>query len=61
MKAAIDLDRVLEAAEEDECIGFCRACGNEQSGVEPDACNYECEVCGEHEVFGAEELLSMMA
>jgi hypothetical protein len=26
-------------------------------GVEPDARRYECEVCGEHGVFGADELL----
>lgn len=37
--------------------GFCRACGAEADGCEPDARNYECEECGEHEVFGAEEYL----
>ena len=37
--------------------GFCLACGNECDGVEPDARNYICEVCGAHQVFGAEELL----
>lgn len=39
--------------------GFCRACGHEQDGCEPDARNYECECCGEHEIFGASELLLM--
>lgn len=37
--------------------GICIACGNEQEGCEPDARNYECEACGEPQVFGAEELL----
>jgi hypothetical protein len=37
--------------------GFCIACGSEQDGCEPDARHYECEHCGEHEVYGADELL----
>lgn len=37
--------------------GFCLACGNEQEGCEPDARDYECEACGESQVFGADELL----
>ena len=41
------------------CLGYCLACGEEQSGCEPDARNYECESCGEHKVFGAEECLLM--
>lgn len=41
--------------------GFCLACGCEVEGVEPDACNYECEACGEAEVFGAEELMLSIA
>jgi predicted RNA-binding Zn-ribbon protein involved in translation (DUF1610 family) len=40
--------------------GFCTACGEEVEGVEPDARNYECEVCGERKVYGAEELLIML-
>jgi hypothetical protein len=53
----IDLDRVIEAANADEGLGFCKACGEEQYFCEPDARNYTCESCGESEVFGAEELL----
>lgn len=53
----IDLDRVIDAVSEDDGIGFCKACGEEQFGCEPDARNYECESCGENQVFGAEELL----
>lgn len=37
--------------------GFCLACGAEASGVEPDARRYECEACGERQVYGVEELL----
>jgi predicted RNA-binding Zn-ribbon protein involved in translation (DUF1610 family) len=37
--------------------GICVSCGNEQGGVEPDARRYECEACGDHAVYGAEELL----
>lgn len=37
--------------------GFCLACGAEASGVEPDARRYECESCGERQVYGVEELL----
>ncbi len=39
--------------------GFCTACAAEQSGCEPDAREYKCESCGEHSVYGAEELLIM--
>lgn len=55
----LDMDAILEAAQSDEYLGFCIACGNEQDGCEPDARNYECEACGERQVFGAEELLVM--
>ena len=57
----IDLDRLMEAAQSDESMGFCTACGMEAYGVEPDARNYTCEDCGENTVFGAEELLIMQA
>ena len=50
---------VIEAIEMDNNIGFCLACGEENDSVEPDARNYECDVCGEDKVFGAEEILLM--
>ena len=53
----LQLDEVLEAAEMDANIGFCIACGEQAFDVEPDARKYECESCGEHKVYGAEELL----
>lgn len=37
--------------------GFCTACGYEQGGMEPDAENYECEICGKEKVQGADVLL----
>ena len=57
----IDLDAVMEAAESGEGIGFCLACGDEAYGVEPDARKYECESCGANKVYGAEEILLMVA
>ena len=56
----VTLDRIMAACESDEYIGFCIACGEEATGVEPDARRYECESCGEKKVFGAEELLIRM-
>jgi hypothetical protein len=41
--------------------GFCLACGLEHGGCEPDAREYECEGCGENEVYGDEELLFTIA
>jgi hypothetical protein len=43
----------------DEMNGFCLACGFEQGGCEPDARRYECEACGEKQVFGPHEILFM--
>lgn len=61
----LDPDAVLAAAEASqfgmEDNGFCLACGAEAMGVEPDAERYECEECGEHMVFGAEQLLLLGA
>ena len=56
---AISMDDLIEAAE-DGTIGFCLACTEENYNVEPDARKYECEHCGEHRVYGAEELLIMV-
>ena len=61
---SITEDRILEACERRltalDDPGFCLACGNEQGGCEPDARRYQCEACGEHAVYGAEELLLMI-
>lgn len=54
-------DRIMDAVDRRATSldnpGICIVCGNDQEGCEPDARNYECEACGEPQVFGAEELL----
>jgi hypothetical protein len=60
-KSDLTLQQVIEAVEADEYIGFCIHCGEEHYGIEPDARRYECEVCGKAGVYGAEELLLMLA
>jgi hypothetical protein len=55
----IDMDRVMQVCEDDDNVGFCLACGEEQYGCEPDARKYECETCGAHKVYGAQEILLM--
>jgi len=63
--ATVTLDRVVEACERRstslEDPGFCIDCGQEASQVEPDAREYRCESCGMYRVYGAEELLIMLA
>ena len=49
----------LERAAADGWIGFCRVCGAEAHGVEPDARRYTCESCEMNFVYGAEELALM--
>ena len=57
----ISIEQIMEAVENRtyglDNPGFCVACGADADGCEPDARNYECEICGEEKVFGAEELL----
>ena len=54
-------EEVLEAAEQEmygmENDGFCLACGAQRGDCEPDAENYECDECGENEVFGAAQII----
>lgn len=59
--AKITLTRVMEAVEADDNLGFCLACGAEAYGVEPDARKYTCESCGKPKVYGAPEILMMVA
>lgn len=40
-----------------ESLGWCRSCGAECDGCEPDAQNYHCEECGDDEIYGGEEYL----
>ena len=53
----IEMERIIEAVEADDNLGFCVACGEEADGCEPDARQYECESCGARAVYGAEELM----
>lgn len=61
----ITLERVVEAVERYNTTvdnpGLCLSCGAEVDGVEPDAEKYECEVCGEPAVYGAEQVLIYLA
>jgi hypothetical protein len=41
--------------------GFCLDCGTEAHGCEPDARHYRCESCELRAVFGADEILLMLA
>lgn len=58
---SITSERITAAVERSntslDTPGFCVSCGEEAEGCEPDARRYECEVCGEAAVYGAEELL----
>ena len=62
---SITTERLREAMERRNTSldnpGFCVACGNEAFECEPDAIGYECEMCGEFKVYGAEELLTGLA
>jgi hypothetical protein len=65
MHDSITADRIMEAVERQHVSldnpGFCIACGDEADGCEPDAQRYKCEACGERKVYGAEQLLMMIA
>lgn len=54
-------ERVIDAVERQQTTldnpGFCAECGAEADGVEPDARECECEICGEPAVYGAQELM----
>ena len=53
---SITEERICDAAESQlygtENPGFCRACGADHDGCEPDAEKYECYECGKKEVYG---------
>lgn len=61
---SITEERIIVAVESRmfglENPGFCIACGADHYSCEPDAQNYECEDCGERQVFGAEEIMMTM-
>lgn len=59
MHKSITTDRIMQAIEDDDHIGFCTFCGEEHAGIEPDARKYKCTNCESKNVYGAEELLIM--
>ena len=61
MHPSVTIDRLLGMAQDDDCEGVCLACGETAYGVEPNARRYTCEECNEKAVYGAEELLIMLA
>jgi hypothetical protein len=54
---SITEERIYNTVAQDDSVGFCTKCGDDAYGVEPDAERYECESCGAHAVYGAEQLL----
>ena len=42
-----------------EPLGWCLACGEEDTGIAPDARKWTCEFCGADKVYGLEELSLM--
>jgi hypothetical protein len=60
---SITMERVIDAVQRETTTldnpGFCLACGEEAMECEPDAREYECEGCGERQVYGAAEILVM--
>ena len=61
----LTIDVITEAVERQHTSldnpGFCIACAAEHDSCEPDACRYPCEECGKRAVYGAEEILLMLA
>ena len=56
---SITVERIMQAIEEDDNMGFCLLCGEKAYGVEPDARRYKCESCDARAVFGAEEIRAL--
>jgi hypothetical protein len=57
---SITSERVMEAIESDNYVGFCLSCGEEYEGIEPDAYKYKCDACLQLAVCGAEEILFLL-
>lgn len=61
MNNPITPERIQQAAEEALFglgnPGFCKACGEDYEGIEPDGGPVECPECGEFQVFGSMEFM----
>lgn len=55
------LRRAMKACKSDDCSGYCINCGAHRGQCEPDAREYPCEKCKRNSVYGAEELVVMLA
>jgi hypothetical protein len=57
----ITTERIIDAVKRQQFgldnPGFCRKCGEEQEGCDPDSIKIECENCGENSVYGVELFL----
>lgn len=59
--AIVGVETILDASNRtifgNDFLGYCLSCGTEHDSVEPDAEEYECENCGEHQVYGIENII----
>ncbi len=55
--ASVTFERVRALAEGCGNIGVCITCGEEVSGVEPDARKYLCDGCGQDAAYGVEQII----
>lgn len=65
MHPSITLKRAMDAENRRNTSldnpGFCKSCGAEADGCEPDAENYKCDSCGEFAVDGSFTILMELA
>jgi hypothetical protein len=65
MHKSVTVDRIIQTITENDTtlsnVGICIACGEDRDDCEPDAREYVCDECDEEKVYGAEELLLMIA
>jgi len=59
--AKVNFEQVMTAVSSGDYIGFCIKCGTKHMNIEPDARRYTCKKCNLPKVFGAQEILLMMA
>jgi hypothetical protein len=65
MHNSITPERILGAVKssmfDNEHIGFCVACGEEFTNIEPDLREGICKICKQPKVFGAESILPYLS
>lgn len=55
----MELTEAQYHAESYDHAGYCTACRQLSYGHEPDSRRQECELCGEHRVYGLEEAVML--